>query len=746
MKKNNLMKKAAYAVLASGLLFSCDKEEANTQLPTEKNINGKIEFGVGFPTSSGNTLSMSLSQKSLSSSSNSNIDDEIKEKAKYLKIIVTNENNQEVFNDKAELLRIGDDIITSPISFAPGEYNITLFQVLDINGDNLAATPMSGAKYAKYVTTPLSQQFTVTKDVTNKEVLQVISTEDRSAKDFGYSTFSFEQIKLFDFLLQTSAYFDDIKNFKQIPFSITISKKEFEYSSGSYGDSTVTFTIPLTDDLDTISITVSGDTTIYSPKTIKKTIGELKNHFDTREDGGLGSVIVILDKIKQSNSKDGEDFGDILSEKPTELWKVLTGKSVSGITIRDENVYYTETKGGAIKTIPVNASTGAKASLLFTTPRNNSNDISLGISPFSGSNSNLIVTGIRSYDGTASGTVDSNRDNNSSVMYLYNISTNSSSSIALNDRRNGTNSDPNYCDGASVSNGAAYNGCWINLPKNNYASYNGVFYFTSANLGDLFAVDEQTMSIKWSYKRKNTVNKSTVKGYGSNVVVENDKLYYGTDNGEICSIENASSKDTVVDSDLNCVTVFTGNNSNTNYVRKLNILGDKIIVTGRSGAFAIVDKDLKTEPTQKSILGFKYFVDKITDVVYVSSSSSSTHNLLIHKYTFDEFLNFDGSLDASKKIGEYSRTVLKLGTSTNLVVQKAFFTSKRLFLSILTSYGSERKYGNFVAIDITDEKSGDLDWTLHESNINTNPYVDFDIDRDGTLITADRDGVISAFR
>jgi hypothetical protein len=122
--------------------------------------------------------------------------------------------------------------ISKTVSLKPGNYKLTQFHVLDNNKKVIYSSPLEGSKNAYLVDNPLSIDFMVIKDKVTKLSPEVLSTENFEASDFGYSTFTFNIVKTFDFLISVFVYNPLIENFELTEAGITVTRNEPSTFSG----------------------------------------------------------------------------------------------------------------------------------------------------------------------------------------------------------------------------------------------------------------------------------------------------------------------------------------------------------------------------------------------------------------------------------------------------------------------------------------------------------------------------------
>ena len=174
------------------MLFSCQQDLEDPQ------ITGKVEFTFN--------TSKSLEGKA----AKNNIED-----ARYVLVKIAKDDGEVVYeNEKLELYKFGDDFVSEPLALSIGNYQLLEFLILDENNQVIFATPLKGSELASLVTNPLPMDFEVAQDVTLKLVPEVVDVDGTTAEAFGYTTFSFDPILVWDFQLSVFAYDYNTENFE----------------------------------------------------------------------------------------------------------------------------------------------------------------------------------------------------------------------------------------------------------------------------------------------------------------------------------------------------------------------------------------------------------------------------------------------------------------------------------------------------------------------------------------------------
>jgi hypothetical protein len=126
--------------------------------------------------------------------------------AKKLEISVKAKNSPEMLYNN-HLVGLTDAAISEPLSLPPGTYEITKFGIVDSSDKVILAAPLSSSPDAFLVVKALPIEFIVGGDnpVSTVEV-EVISTEVKDPKDFGYSDLTFKFVETLDTALAAFAF------------------------------------------------------------------------------------------------------------------------------------------------------------------------------------------------------------------------------------------------------------------------------------------------------------------------------------------------------------------------------------------------------------------------------------------------------------------------------------------------------------------------------------------------------------
>ena len=282
-------------------LSSCNKHE--------KPGSGKIEF-----TFAGSNLQSAVKAAKTNGT------------ATYVVITIENGNGEIVSNsEKLELYNMGGYFISQPLSILTGTYRLTRFLVLDADNSVLYASPVKGSDKAFLVENPLPLAFSAEDDKTTKLVPEVLDATGTIPASFGYTTFSYNVVGTFDFLIGTFIYNESLANFEMIPSDISIYSDSVLVYSGHLKSQTTSTHISVYDSLGvTNKITLperfNNYTLVVSKpgfETYTKTFTkeELKLHYQKIDKGPL---VVVLTPKQQDYYIRGDFGGEYMNYLPLE--------------------------------------------------------------------------------------------------------------------------------------------------------------------------------------------------------------------------------------------------------------------------------------------------------------------------------------------------------------------------------------------------------------------------------------------
>jgi hypothetical protein len=224
--------------------------------------------------------------------------------ASYVVVTIEDASGKVVkISEKLELYNMSGNYITQPISLVSGNYKLTRFLVLDASNNVMYASPLKESASAYLVHEPLPLAFQANTNSVTKLVPQVLAANSNTPESFGYSTFSFNVVETFDFLVGTFIYNETLKNFQLTTASISILSDTVKVYTGELKNQTNGTNITLSDSMGiTNKITLPATYNQYTLniskpgyKTYIKTFtrDELKLHYRSADKGPL---VVVLDK------------------------------------------------------------------------------------------------------------------------------------------------------------------------------------------------------------------------------------------------------------------------------------------------------------------------------------------------------------------------------------------------------------------------------------------------------------------
>ena len=266
-------KSIIYSIIASLLislvLFSCNDDDDPGVIQ-----QGEVEFG--------------FSLKDITDGNNKSAKADVAEPAALIVSIVDAGSNLVYDTEEIELYNMNGSFISKPLSLLVGSYTLEKFLVVDADGNVIYASPLEGSDLAYLVNDPLPIEFNVSKDETVKLVPEVLSTETLTPEDFGYTTFSFDIVETFDFLLSVFVYDETAENFELTDAMLSVSANENTIFTGTLG--AITNQIKVNDGFDSYILSIEKEA--YTSYVDTFTNEELKLYFSSEDKGPL---VVILE-------------------------------------------------------------------------------------------------------------------------------------------------------------------------------------------------------------------------------------------------------------------------------------------------------------------------------------------------------------------------------------------------------------------------------------------------------------------
>lgn len=190
--------------------------------------------------------------------------------------VVTIKNNNETTeytNKKIELFKIGGDILSSPLELNEGNYQLTDFYLIDVEGNILFIAPKEGSDKAQYVKVPLSIEFSIYNNEVTKTNVEVLSVVNAEPEDFGYSEFGVFFVQTFDILVSLFEYDSNSVEYVLTQGTIEVLGTDFTMTDSLDATNNV---ITLLDNLSAYRIKISKDGVLVYDYTFA--IDSIKKH------------------------------------------------------------------------------------------------------------------------------------------------------------------------------------------------------------------------------------------------------------------------------------------------------------------------------------------------------------------------------------------------------------------------------------------------------------------------------------
>jgi hypothetical protein len=217
--KGNKLLLYSLAFLAILTLVTC-QEKADPTL-----INGKLCFKIE-------------SSSSLKSSDSENCDFGDADKI-ILTILKDNGEETKYASSEVKLYEMDSSYLSEKISLETGSYMLTEFFLVDNNSNVLYIAPYEGSLQAQNVNNPLPVYFEIYKDSVTQITVEVLSAEGHTPEDFGYISFSVNEIKIFSLLVNVTEKGSD----STLAAELTITSGDYIYKQTLDEDVPSTVTI-----------------------------------------------------------------------------------------------------------------------------------------------------------------------------------------------------------------------------------------------------------------------------------------------------------------------------------------------------------------------------------------------------------------------------------------------------------------------------------------------------------------------
>ena len=206
---------------------------------------------------------------------------------------------------RIDLINFSGDLISEPVNLEVGSYLLSRFIVLDDSNNAIYATPLSGSELEYAVEHPLPMQISIENDLVNQIVPEVISTAGQTPDQFGYVSFSFVEVEIFDFLIAAFIYDSETQ-----AWVMTAANLEIEADGAVVYDfpfENSTSKISVVDDLDIYQLTVSKAG--YEDVIEIFSNAALKSHFDSPVVVKFYSSPVLWNKLDSQDCIENSEIG-----------------------------------------------------------------------------------------------------------------------------------------------------------------------------------------------------------------------------------------------------------------------------------------------------------------------------------------------------------------------------------------------------------------------------------------------------
>ncbi len=206
---------------------------------------------------------------------------------------------------RLDVFNFSGHLISEPLCLEVGNYQLAKFIVLDENNNAIYATPLSGSEFEYAVEHPLPRPFAIENNMVNNVVPEVISTAGQTPDQFGYISFGFDEVEVFDFLIAAFIYEEDVQNWVLTGANLKIE-----------ADGSVVYDYPFPNSTSRISV-VDGRS-IYQ-LTVSKTgyeevvqtfsNAELRSHLDTPLLVTLNTSPLLWNKLDSQAGIENSEIG-----------------------------------------------------------------------------------------------------------------------------------------------------------------------------------------------------------------------------------------------------------------------------------------------------------------------------------------------------------------------------------------------------------------------------------------------------
>lgn len=179
--------------------------------------------------------------------------------------------------EELTLFEFNGSYVTEPLILQVGSYKLTEYLVLDDEDATIYATPQEGSDLDYLVADPLPIDLVVAANASTSIAPQVISTEELTPADFGYTDSNFEFVATYDMLLSVFVQNATTGAFESTDANLTITATTEATELYNKAIASGIIQVKLTDGYD--NYTVQVDKTGYNSYSANFTQAEMKAFF-----------------------------------------------------------------------------------------------------------------------------------------------------------------------------------------------------------------------------------------------------------------------------------------------------------------------------------------------------------------------------------------------------------------------------------------------------------------------------------
>lgn len=148
-------------------------------------------------------------------------------------VSIRNRKNKSIVTQKKlSVYDFNGQYISEPLALFPGSYYLQEFFVIDSENKVVMASPIEGSELAYLVEDPLEIDLLVVKNKVVTITPEVLRVNEAKPRDFGYASFSFEEVLTFQFQLSVFVFDEDAGELVLTSADLTIEDAggDFSYS------------------------------------------------------------------------------------------------------------------------------------------------------------------------------------------------------------------------------------------------------------------------------------------------------------------------------------------------------------------------------------------------------------------------------------------------------------------------------------------------------------------------------------